>query len=286
MVKFELTLFTIIFIKGEWRVDIMLYRQFEVRVNDCKESSNGYVYMKHGNQYSILCKNHRSVRCNVELFIDNKSIGTWRIPANGSISIEHPLNDNGRFTFYKKGSKEAKTVDTKIADSDSGLIKAVFTPEKVFNFTPFYRNPWDYPIYPWVYPWYQWVYPWYQSPIWIIQQPVKQPDYSFDNRTIVSWGGSDNGNGLGNISCNYAAHQTNLNCFNQDAKAECDSKLEAGITGLSGHSDQVFNHAENMSLDYAEETTICLRLVARRKRGKGPRPLLATNSTPVPPPVM
>jgi len=268
--------------KGEYRrIDAMQHRSFELEVSGGRESGNGYVYMKHGDQYNILCRNHRSVRCDVELFIDGKSIGTWRIPANSSITVEHSLHDNGRFTFYKKGSKEAKIVDTSIPVDDSGLIKAVFTPEKItVQERVVYVNPWPYSwVYPWVYPWY------YQSPIWMTQtQPL--------NQTIVSFGadnnkGFDNGNGFGNVTCNYVAQgHTSLNCMNQDIKAECNSKLEAGITGLSGHSNQVFHSVEPMTLDYAETTNICLRLVVKRKRGnKGPRPLLDVRSTPVPPPV-
>jgi hypothetical protein len=54
-----------------------------------------------------------------------------------------------------------------------------------------------------------------------------------------------------------------------------------GGTGLSGESDQEFGWASSITHDFSRETTIHLRLVARKSKG-GPRPL-TSYSTPVPP---
>jgi len=56
---------------------------------------------------------------------------------------------------------------------------------------------------------------------------------------------------------------------------------EAGVVGLSGHSNQQFYSVGPMNLDYSQQTVIHLRLVCVEN---GPRPL-TSYSTPVPPPL-
>lgn len=243
----------------------MLHKAFEVKVlNSIRETPNGYVYMKHGTQYSIEMSNHRDLRCNAEIKLDGKSVGVWRIPAYGTIVIERPIDDDGIFTFYKKGSKESKMVDVGITEGKHGLIEIEFIPEYKSYWRPaIYVNPWGY-------------YLWGHYP--------RGPIYGSSG-----WGSSN--------SINYCASNSVLRSAGMQHTNNAE-EANAGMTGLSGESKQKFSDAEYMTLDYGNKVTINLRLVAQRRRSKnekensprpvketGPRPILMMKATPVPPPV-
>lgn len=250
----------------------MLHKAFEVKVvNSEKETQNGYVYMKHGTQYKMELSNHRDLRCNAEIKIDGKSVGVWRIPAYETIVIERPSDDIGKFTFYKKGSKEAKVVDTGIADINQGLVEVEFTPEYRSAYVPaIYVNPWR--------PWYDVYNPWYYN----VGSPKAE-----SSAVDLSWSEySHNTVMYSSVKADAFA----LNNFNTNTNAKGEDAT-AGMTGLSGKSDQKFLAADSMNLDYSSIVTIRLRLVAKRKRNSvkeevdGPRPLAQQNTTPIPPAV-
>jgi hypothetical protein len=108
----------------------MYLNQFSVRVPEGSERTSGYVEIDHGKQYTIVLRNSHGVRCDVEVSIDGKAIGTFRIAANSVMRLERKPGDGGRFTFYRLGSSEGDAADlASVSASDLGLIKAVFTPE-------------------------------------------------------------------------------------------------------------------------------------------------------------
>lgn len=102
---------------------------FAVEIPQGKELDSGYVAMKHNTQYTIRLSNFGDVRCDVEVEIDGKEIGGWRLRKNKSGVIERPVHDTGCFTFYKVGTDEAKKAE--LVHSDKlGLITVLFMPEK------------------------------------------------------------------------------------------------------------------------------------------------------------
>jgi hypothetical protein len=102
---------------------------FSVTISEGKEASTGYVYIKHGTQYTILLQNESNRRCDAEVYLDDQQVGIWRINAFTTERIERPVNDHGRFTFYQVGTSEAiKAGITK--NSNNGLIRVLFKPER------------------------------------------------------------------------------------------------------------------------------------------------------------
>ena len=109
----------------------MYLNQFSVRIPEGSERTSGYVEIGHGQQYTIVLRNARFEACDAEVSIDGKDIGTFRIYGNSNIRLERKPDDNGRFTFYRKGSSEGNKIGLdSISQDDLGLIRVKFTPEK------------------------------------------------------------------------------------------------------------------------------------------------------------
>jgi hypothetical protein len=105
----------------------MKLEPYEVKVPEGRESE-GYVYLRHNTQYTLLLKNLAHTRCDAEVRIDGREVGAWRVPALKTVIIERPVHDTGRFTFYEVGSREADKAG--ISESDQlGLLTVVFRPE-------------------------------------------------------------------------------------------------------------------------------------------------------------
>lgn len=113
----------------------MYLNDFSVRIPEGVETSGGYVEMRHGQVYRLVLHNGRSVRCDARVEIDGKHVGTWRINAYQSITLERPVHDQGRFTFYKLGTPEASQVGLSEHDPNLGLVKVTFTPEAQIIYT-------------------------------------------------------------------------------------------------------------------------------------------------------
>lgn len=92
----------------------------------------GYVYLHHGDIYAISLSNRTSENNDASVKIDGKEIGTWRIAANSSGTIERPAEDRGCFTFYEIDSIEALQTDlVSVPKEDLGLVQVTFVPEKI-----------------------------------------------------------------------------------------------------------------------------------------------------------
>ena len=107
----------------------MQINNFEVTIHPGTETPEGYVELSHNTQYTLRLSNHWRVRCDAQVEIDGKPVGAWRIPARQAISLERPLHDTGRFTFYKLGTPEATQAQLQ-ANEKLGLIQVTFLPEK------------------------------------------------------------------------------------------------------------------------------------------------------------
>jgi len=220
----------------EDKMSPMVFNQYSVRVSPGQEIEDGYVLMKHGDVYTLNLRNFREVRCAANVIIDGRDVGTWLINAYGSITLERPVNDEGRFTFYQSGTNEfSKVGGDAVSVNDRGLIRVIFTPEKV--------------------------------------QPVAQPVVK-SYYVAASVPKEDSGN----PKFSWA----NSNTFTTNVDSYSGQRgTSAGVTGLSGHSDQKFYTVDGFEHDYSRQITINLRLVAKRDE---PRPLVSV-SNPVPPPV-
>jgi hypothetical protein len=109
----------------------MYLNGFSVIISQGLEIGNGYIEIKHGTQYTISLYNSNSVRADAEIYVDGKHIGTFRVNAYSNISLERPLNDNGKFTFYRSGSIEFNNSELyNVSRSKLGLIQVTFKPEK------------------------------------------------------------------------------------------------------------------------------------------------------------
>ncbi|PZU93408.1 MAG: hypothetical protein DCE90_16715 [Pseudanabaena sp.] len=102
---------------------------FSVTIAEGKETSDGYVQMKHGTQYTILLQNESNRRCDAEVYLDDQQVGIWRINPFTTARIERPVHDHGRFTFYQVGTSEA--IQAGISrNSSNGLVRVLFKPER------------------------------------------------------------------------------------------------------------------------------------------------------------
>jgi hypothetical protein len=125
----------------------MIINRFSAKVFPGREEFGGYVRMNHAQTYSLILHNYWNERADAKVSIDGKEIGTFRIPANSSITLERPLNDEGRFTFFKQGTKKfAKAGLEQVPDEQLGLIRVEFLPEKPVQVT--YMNTLPYYVWP------------------------------------------------------------------------------------------------------------------------------------------
>jgi hypothetical protein len=108
----------------------MYLNKFSVRVIGGTEQSSGYVELQNKQKYKLCLRNSRQFeRCDANVEIDGKHVGTWRIPAGSSVTLERPAHDDGCFTFYQVGTEEARKAQLDELNLDLGLIKVTFTPE-------------------------------------------------------------------------------------------------------------------------------------------------------------
>lgn len=68
----------------------------------------------------------------MDISIDGYDVGGWSIDGRQELSIERPVNEAKKFTFYrvKTAPKEAGIESGR---SENGVVKCVFTPEAFLN---------------------------------------------------------------------------------------------------------------------------------------------------------
>jgi len=234
-----------------------------------EETSDGYTKISHGKQYSLRLHNaHRGsngcVPADVEVFIDGKSVGTFRINYGQTIYLERSVNDNGMFTAFKADSSEGKAVGLDANDDNCGLIKAVFRPGKVREH-PVTIN-YTYTTYPWGTG---------GTPPCKPYEPIAYGVNIYDTINTSQSHHNELGDYLNGSYCKgstIASNTTNSAMLHNTLTtntANCCCNLEAAGTGLTGQSSQSFTDIK--SLEYQEPaTTIMLRLAIA---GSEPRPL-------------
>lgn len=249
----------------------MYLNYFSVRIPEGYEDEQGYVHMKHNQIYKIMLRNNRHLDALAKVFVDGKEIGLYFVKNKSNLTIERPLNDDGKFTFYSITSNESKELELEQNDK-LGLITVIFTPikektscETIFKILEIYKQPIIY------------------QPIWYRQNIP----YNY-NETLPIWYYNENINNLYHIDNKIEFNcctQTNNNQYNQCAGNGFKRRVRAGGTGLSGKSTQEFyEHKidENTVYLYEEQTTIHLRLICSNQKGKKIRKLNGL-STLIPP---
>jgi hypothetical protein len=109
----------------------MRFGNYSVEVVGGDEDFSGYVGMRHAATYSLRLYNDSNVRADAEVRIDGKEVGVFRVEPWSNIVLERPINDKGKFTFFRKSSKEAKDIGANsISKFDTGLVQVTFKPEK------------------------------------------------------------------------------------------------------------------------------------------------------------
>jgi hypothetical protein len=242
---------------------------FSVKVPEClSETSENYVVMRHGQQYSLKLSNHHKEdgcgkHCDVEVYIDEEFCGSYRIPSGESITLERPEHSNQRFTAYRIGSKEAKIAKID-GEPSMGLIRAVFRPGNK-KYVPIISQPLVIDHWPYI----------TKTP----QKPWTPPGvYAYavsDWDTMATYRGDS-----------FGISTSNAEFSSENCSYTASRGLIGGGTGLSGQSDQTFNEVD--ALDYSSEpaTSIYLRL-AFEDEGKSEdiKPLKKVYSTRVPTPL-
>lgn len=222
---------------------------------------NGYVLLPHGKVYTLRLRNRRSVEADACVEIDGKNLGTWRLDPGESLELERPAEDTGMFTFYRSGTGEAGQVgEASIAREDKGLVKVSFLPDKrppSFNKTLSAGGT---------------------------QSRGVSPDvHLYSSQISTNYGSpemSASAQSEGSSSMNFMhdVQSSTLDSMTPPAGAE------AGVTGLSGQSSQVFGTVGPLrDPDYSQMTIIQFRLIEGKSDPRELKP--ATNSTAYPPPI-
>jgi hypothetical protein len=225
---------------------------FSVKVPEClSETSENYVVMRHGQQYSLKLSNHHKEDghgkpCDVEVYIDDEFCGSYRVESGQNIILERPEHSNQKFTAYRIDSEEAKIA--KIDHNASmGLIRAVFRPGRKKYVSRISQPAIVDRTLPGVYT--------YAVSDWdTISYDANR--YSSDTSDIVNLASSSS----------YTSRD-----------------LVGGGTGLSGQSNQEFNEVD--SLDYDEPATSIYLRLAFEKEESGIKPLKRIYSATIPNPL-
>jgi hypothetical protein len=107
----------------------MRINDYSVVIVPGNEVAGGYVEMQHRQKYRIRLRNSNPTRCDARVVVDGEHVGTFRLGAYQNATIEHPVDDQGCFTFYRLGTREARQAQLRDND-DLGLVSVTFTPEK------------------------------------------------------------------------------------------------------------------------------------------------------------
>jgi hypothetical protein len=100
-----------------------------VAIPQGRELDDGYVVIAHGCRYTLHLSNHSDDQCDAAVSIDGQPVGAWPIDPRSTATIERPVHDQGRFTFYALGSAEAFAASL-VENDVLGLIQVTFTPEE------------------------------------------------------------------------------------------------------------------------------------------------------------
>lgn len=249
--------------------------------NPAHETSEGYVPMEHGEQYTLLLRNFSKRDALATISVDGKNVACVKVPAEDKVKVDAPFNSDQKFTFYKKNSEEGEDLGLgEMTKDDLGSIEVKFVAvEKEFQWKTVTIN--ERIVYVPVYHYWN---PWWTIPnitispsIWYATNGTGSitSSYTTTNLSNVSLSGSGSSNTfLDTATTAYTVDGTGssnvtLTCSN--------TGLSSGGTGLSGMADYIPLKTEELNeefekyLDEETATTIFLRLVHKGETYK-PKP--------------
>lgn len=288
----------------------MMRQNFSVRVlngknNPAEETSEGYVPLQNGEQYSLVLKNNNNFDAIAAIKIDGKDVAHVKVPKNDRVTVDAPFDSDKKFTFYKKKSKEGKALSLEeIGRDDLGLIQVSFMqvgPE--VTFTPQYFN--TKLVYVPTYPWW-WDFHWWRPSITFTTIAPIEP------MTINMGGSSGTGGGANTVltsSVQAVNHAGSLSITNgvqsqmsfTTGKAHSDhgisnhsvflNSVAPGGTGLSGEAEHLPKDVEKSRQEFHQKykqedvLVLSLRLVWKKTKGTIGPAKLCGYSNPVPAPI-
>ena len=101
----------------------------KVRLNNAD-----YIALDNNTEYAIRLFNDRDIIADAEVYVDGELVGSWRIDAHDSITIERPGDIRRKFTFFSERSSEAFEAGVERGRDENGLIKVVFKPKKQIRY--------------------------------------------------------------------------------------------------------------------------------------------------------
>lgn len=255
--------------------------EFSVIVPQGVERESGYVRLVHGTPYAPQLRSHCPYPADAEVTVDGRPVGVFRVEARGSVTVETPPDDagRGRLTFYAAATEEgAAAGGGAVAADDRGLLKVVFRPGKTYR------------------------------PAYDLNDPDRfRKAMEAAGRRAGGWLGGDNeprwgvlrsmgpppratvGDAVTHVPMNTAFASVTTDSgrlMYGAAEAGPGPDAAAGVTGLSGTSDQRWHAAPPVEYLPDREVTITLRLVAvPKEQAVRPLPPPPPRANAVPPPV-
>jgi hypothetical protein len=99
-------------------------------VKKINRNGHNYIALPHHSEYKLRLTNDRSKQCDAVITIDGEVVGSWRVPAYGSIMIERPSHSQRKFVFVNEISGEAYDGEVNVGQKKNGLVSITFKPEK------------------------------------------------------------------------------------------------------------------------------------------------------------
>lgn len=233
---------------------------FNVSVPEAHEETNeGYVILKHGQEFRIRLHNHhkdygRCLSADATVYVQGKCVGTFRVPYGQTMMLEHPVNDTGKFTAYKNGTSDARMAEIDADDPENGLIKVIWKPGS-YN-VPIVKDIFYTPT---------------------IMYPTRYDEPTWD--TTFEWTNYN----TNNTARRSVSTTSTIGCHANYCVNNSDDLCGGGV-GLSGNSEQAFSETAPLIYNGCN-TTICLRIAF--KNSSSPRPLeeIRVYTTKVPRPL-
>lgn len=101
-----------------------------VNGNEKSGDAQGYVVLNHGDAYKLVLRNQNKTDCDAVVKIDGQTVGTFRVRAFSSITLERPADVDKKFHFYLAGTTQATQAGIQKGDSENGHIEVEFRPEQ------------------------------------------------------------------------------------------------------------------------------------------------------------
>lgn len=217
-----------------------------------------YVPLKERSEYSILLKNGTDRRAEVEVFIDEDSVGEVRLNNGKTVDLKRWVGKNRAFVFVSDDSYSAwKSGATKGA-KENGLIRVVFKPEiKMVSLI---------------------------STVGEGYFPSRSPYYrSTPTSTSFSMPPLMSAPPALSMAASLTGSMYRPLSPSSESKKASSSSFTSGVTVEGGRTDQSFTTVSRLNTDKSKYVTIIMRLVV--DEGDKPYKSSSTYDDDFPPPV-